>query len=75
MELDLFEKIENLDESKLHQKFLFLRDYEELSGARSILNNWTKSFCDRDNKIVKEFQTTFHSSLWEFYLFSVFRKS
>lgn len=75
MELDLFEKIENLDESKLHEKFLFLRDYEELSGARSILKSWTKDFCDRDNKIVKEFQTTFHSSLWEFYLFSVFKEA
>lgn len=75
MELDLFKEIKNLDQSKLHPKFLYLRDYIELSGSRSILESWTKGFCDRDNKIIKEFQTTFHSSLWEFYLYSVFNEA
>lgn len=71
MKLDLFKTIEELDESDLHPKFKFLRDNPTLTGEREILINWTDGFIDRDNKIIKEFQTTFHSSFWEFYLFRV----
>jgi len=39
-----------------------------LRNERDVLLDWTKNFIDRDGKIVKEFQTTFHSSFWEFYL-------
>ncbi len=74
MNLDLFKKIESVSEEDLHPKFKLLRDNPALDGERKILLNWTDGFIDRDNKIIKEFQTTFHSSFWEFYLFSVFRK-
>ncbi|MGM1044509.1 MAG: hypothetical protein ACQEXX_00020 [Bacillota bacterium] len=46
-----------------------------LSQQRNILIEWTEGFIDRDKKIVKEFQTTFHSCLWEFYLFAVFKEN
>lgn len=72
MNLDLFKTIEGIHEESLHPKFKFLRDNSTLEGERNILLNWTNGFIDRDNKIVKEFQTTFHSSFWEFYLFKVF---
>jgi hypothetical protein len=72
MSLDLFTTLADLDETKLHPKFKFLRDSLTLSRERDILINWTNGFIDRDNKIIKEFQTTFHSSFWEFYLFSIF---
>jgi hypothetical protein len=72
MKLDLFQKIDSIPEADLHPKFKFLRDHETLTGERDIITNWTNGFIDRDNKIIKEFQTTFHSSFWEFYLFSVF---
>jgi len=74
MKLDLFKTIEGLQESDLHPKFKFLRDNPGLIGERNILTNWTDEFVDRDNKIIKEFQTTFHSSFWEFYLFRVFKE-
>lgn len=70
--MNLFES--SIDESKLHHKFKFLRD-NMIFGEHSIINQWTDGFIDRDNKIVKEFQTTFHSSFWEFYLNSVFHEA
>ncbi len=75
MALDLFTKLGDIDESALHQKFKFLRDEPLLDGERAILTSWTEGFVDRDNKIVKEFQTTFHSSFWEFYLYKVFKEA
>lgn len=30
---------------------------------------------DRDYKMVQEFQKTFHSSFWEFYLYACFKES
>lgn len=39
-----------------------------------VLNEWAKGFVDRDEKFVKEFQTTFNSSFWELYLFAVLKK-
>lgn len=40
---------------------------------REILNEWIDGFPDRDNKFVKEFQTTFNSSFWEIYLYKLFK--
>lgn len=71
MSLDLFEDI-GIPEDKLHPKFKFLRDKDFFEGERKIISSWVKGFIDRDNKIVQEFQKTFHSSFWEFYLFRVF---
>lgn len=73
MKLDLFKNIEGLSEDDLHPKFKLLRDNAMLNGERSVLADWTDGFIDRDNKIIKEFQTTFHSSFWEFYLFRIFK--
>lgn len=74
MSLPLFEKIDDLDENVLHPKFKFLRDEISVLGERNIVENWTDNFIDRDNKIVKEFQTSFHSAFWEFFLFALMKK-
>lgn len=74
MELDLFQTIPSLSEDKIHPKFKLLRDNPMLDGERKIIKSWTQGFEDRDNKIIREFQTTFHSSLWEFYLFATFKE-
>lgn len=74
MKLDLFRKLEELDDNDLHPKFLLLRNNIMLQGERDVLIDWTDGFIDRDNKIIKEFQTTFHSSFWEFYLFRFFKE-
>lgn len=72
MKLNLFELVKGVSESDLHPKFKLLRDLSQLDGERKIIESWTDGFEDRDNKIIKEFQTTFHSSFWEFYLFNLF---
>ena len=74
MELDLFKTIDRLSEDKLHPKYKLLRDNPMLEGERKIIKSWTDDFEDRDNKIIKEFQTTFHSSFWEFYLYATFKE-
>ncbi|MDH2274506.1 hypothetical protein [Moraxella porci] len=71
--MNLFEQI-NIGEEKLHPKFLILKN-QMIFGERQIINDWIKEFVDRDNKIVKEFQTTFHSSFWEFYLNALFKEA
>lgn len=72
--LDVFKRLKDVKEGDLHPKFKLLRDTVMLQGEKDILCNWTDGFEDRDNKIIKEFQTTFHSSFWEFYLFQVFKE-
>jgi hypothetical protein len=72
--MDVFAKIPGLSEDKLHQKFKLLRDEYYYRGARNIIEQWTQDFNDKDNKIALEFQTTFHSSFWEFYLHAVFKR-
>lgn len=72
MENDLFQKYSS--ENSLHPKFLMLRDNPNFIFHRQLFNNWFSGFKDRDNKIVKEFQTTFHSSFWEIYLYKVFQE-
>lgn len=72
MSLNLFKKSNKVKEEKLHKKYKVLRDNPLLLREREILENWTEKFVDRDNKIVEEFQKSFHSSFWEFYLYAVF---
>lgn len=72
MKLDLFKTLSGVNEDELHPKFKLLRDEISLMVEKQLVIDWTDGFVDRDNKIVKEFQTTFHSSFWEFYLFKVF---
>lgn len=62
-------------EEELHRKFLLLRNDLFLTGEQDILHDWVLGFIDRDNKIVKEFQTTFHSAFWEFYLYALFKEA
>lgn len=68
--LDLFTEL--LAENELYPKFKLL---SILYGEKEILNDWVKGFIDRDKKIVKEFQKTFHSSFWGFYLYAVFKEA
>lgn len=47
--------------------------HDSFKPSREVLETWAEGFVDRDNKFVKEFQTTFNSSLWELYLFAVLK--
>lgn len=71
--MELFKRLSKLTYKELHTKFKLLLK-PEFYGHREIIKEWVDGFVDRDNKIVKEFQTTFHSSFWEFYLFALFKE-
>lgn len=68
--IDLFSIV--VDENKLHHNFKYMLNPDEIH-VRNLLNSWTEGFVDRDNKMVKEFQTTFNSVFWELYLFNLFK--
>jgi len=69
--MNLFEPI--VPEEKQHKNYIsILRDAQQ--AARNELQRWVKGFPDRDNKFVKEFQTTFNSSFWEIYLYALFNE-
>lgn len=62
------------DQDKLHQHFKTISDGRlGRYFQRDEILRWLEGFPDRDNKFVKEFQTTFNSSFWEIYLHAVFR--
>lgn len=57
-------------ENKLHPNF---KAFKADKSLIDVLNRWSIGFIDRDNKFVKEFQTTFNSSFWELYLHECFQ--
>jgi len=59
--------------NKQHKNYLSILKYPN-SADREELLRWSDNFPDRDNKLVKEFQTTFNSSFWEIYLFALFNE-
>lgn len=68
--MNLFEQ--QVSNEKLHPNYIsFMKHSTE--EDRSILNQWADGFPDRDNKFVKEFQTTFNSCFWEIYLYKLFK--
>ena len=71
MKLNLFDNIKGVDESKYHPKYLFIKNDPQMCYIRQMLVDWTEGFVDRDGKIVREFQETFHSSFWEIYLYKL----
>jgi hypothetical protein len=70
--MDLFKQI--VEDSALHINF---KNIVSIKGRQFEIDEflrWGDGFVDRDNKIVKEFQTTFNSSFWEIYLFALFKE-
>lgn len=58
--------------SNLHDKYELLNS-DNGRFFREIIEQWAEGFQDRDGKILKEFQTTFHSTFWEFYIFQLLK--
>lgn len=65
MKLFLKNQIEN---ENFHTKYKLLNNNIMLQGEREILEEWAEGFIDRDGKVLYEFQTSFHSTMWEFYI-------
>lgn len=68
--MDLFTPI--VDESKFHPAFANVLRQRNLAN-QAVVQDWADGFIDRDNKFVREFQTTFNSSFWELYLYAVLK--
>jgi hypothetical protein len=60
------------DESRLHPHFKHLLEPSN-KPVRDVISRWASGFEDRDNKFIREFQTTFNSSFWELYLYQCFK--
>lgn len=71
MSLNIFDIV--IDENDLHSKIKCLLD-PVMFHEKEVLAKWVDGFVDRDSKIIKEFQSSFHSAFWEFYLFAVFKE-
>ena len=57
------------EQDRLHPHFRTISDGRPgRLYQREELQRWLDGFPDRDNKFVREFQTTFNSSFWEIYL-------
>jgi hypothetical protein len=69
--MDLFTPV--VSEAAQHPYFRSI--WKQANGFNcDVLNEWARSFKDRDGKFVTEFQTTFDSSFWEFYLYAVLKQ-
>lgn len=61
-----FQKV--MEDEEFHDKYKLLNNNTMLNGEREVLESWAHGFIDRDGKLLNEFQTSFHSTLWEFYI-------
>lgn len=67
--MDLFEP--RLPERKLHKSFCEIRTNPSYAPVMPVIQSWAAGLLDRKGeaeKFVKEFQSTFNSSMWEIYL-------
>lgn len=71
MKLLLFDKIKGLSDDKQHEKFRFLRDSIQLSAEKRLLCAYTDGLVDKDHKMVRQFQETFHSTYWEICIYQL----
>lgn len=69
--INLFEDVVPLQ--KQHPIYIMMKQ-ECYQPERDVLNNWATGFQDRDNKFVKEFQTTFEPCLWELYIYAYLKE-
>ncbi len=71
MELLLFDKIKGLPDNRQHEKFKILRDEIQLLAEKRLLCAYTDGLVDRDHKMVRQFQETFHSTYWEICIYQL----
>jgi hypothetical protein len=67
--MDLFTPL--VDKNRLHPLFKRIVGNEKYKATIPVINRWANGLLGRKqeaNKFIKEFQTTFNSSLWELYL-------
>lgn len=72
--MNIYDHVKNLSDKRVHDKFRLLRDEFNLLNEKELLQSWTFDMVDKDHKMVRQFQESFHSCFWEFYLFAVFKE-
>ena len=71
MPIDFFASV--VPSNRLNPDFVKVRDTEEFSAARGIIEPMMRWYEDADGNFVEQFQTTgFDARLWELYLFAAF---
>lgn len=71
MNLPIFDKIKGLSEDKQHAKFKLLQSNFQFRGEKGLLYSYTDGLIDKDKKMVREFQETFHSVYWEICIYQL----
>lgn len=71
MKLLLFDEVKGLSDDKKHEKFKMLRDEIQLLSEKQLLCSYTNGLMDRDHKMVRQFQETFHSTYWEIVIYQL----
>lgn len=69
--MDLFTPVVPLE--KQHRNFISTSILGRL-GEREVVLAWAEGFPNRDNNLVKEFQTKFNPQFWELYLHGLFKE-
>lgn len=67
--IDLFEP--RLPDKQLHESFRLIRQHPAYATVIPIIQSWSAGLIDRRgerDKFIKEFQSTFNSSMWEMYI-------
>ncbi|RUU04638.1 hypothetical protein EOD23_16435, partial [Mesorhizobium sp. USDA-HM6] len=67
--MDLFDT--RFPDAKLHHHFRLIRADPNYADVLPVIQNWASGLLDRrgeSDKFIKEFQSTFNSSMWELYL-------
>lgn len=67
--MDLFDS--RFPDPKLHDHFRLIRSDPNYADVLPVIQNWASGLLDRTGecqKFIKEFQSTFNSSMWELYL-------
>ena len=72
--MDIFSTVKGLEESKQHTKFKLLNQEAQMLNEKRILESWTNGMIDKDGKMVREFQETFHSCFLEFSCSNYFKR-
>ncbi|MEQ5572911.1 hypothetical protein ABN306_08765 [Providencia huaxiensis] len=65
-----------LEKNNINPDFLLVKESEEYSAAKNIIEPLMRWYIDIDGNFIEQFQTTgFHQRIWEIILFSIFTEN
>lgn len=72
MGINLFSETEK---KSITSKSCIVKRRNSIFGGKKDYRKLVRNFIDRDNKFINEFQTTFHSSFWELFIFACLKEN